>query len=80
MNNILNHIKIGDLLTHTRCLGGIEEHYFTGMDGNWLCGKATKETIKFGGFKTVNDISTKNITHVNRVPVGNLEFMKGLKE
>ena len=58
-------LKEGDLITHVRCLGMIEEHYFAGFDGKWICGKPTEETKKFGGGKT-NDIHFNNITHINR--------------
>lgn len=61
-------LKKGDLITHKRCLGIIEEHYFTGFDGKWICGKATKETEKYYG-SDANDISMKNITHINREPI-----------
>jgi len=61
-------LKETDLLTHKRCLGIIEEHYFNGFDGQWICGKATAETIKNGGSDT-DDISIHNITHINRKPI-----------
>lgn len=69
------NLKKGDLITHTRCLGVIEEHYFTGFDGVWICGKPTKETKKFGGMET-NDIHFKNITHINREHVDTLKMFK----
>jgi hypothetical protein len=77
-NLVLKHVEIGNLITHTRCMGVIEEHYFTGWDGKWMCGKPTKETKKYGGEKT-NDISPLNITHINRELVENLDFSETLK-
>lgn len=70
------HVKVGDTLTHTRCMGTIEEHIFTREDGRWLCGKPTKDTIRLGGSKfEAADIAVCNITHVNRTPVDALEFL-----
>jgi hypothetical protein len=75
------HLKAGDVLTHTRCMGCLEEHVFTGRDGIWLCGTPTADTRKLSGLKgsaqanAVNDISPLNVTHVNRVPLENLSFL-----
>lgn len=64
-------LKIGDTITHTRCLGLIEEHIFTGWDGHWICGRATKCTLRLspGIARKTNDIAPGNITHINREPV-----------
>ena len=75
IKELINKIVVGDLLTHTRCMGSIEEHLFTGFDGEWICGKATKETIKYGGSKTTNDIAPANVTHINRELVMNMEII-----
>lgn len=58
-------VKPGDLLTHTRCLGAIEEHVFQGFIGKFIMGKATPTTKKFGGIDT-DDIYPGNVTHINR--------------
>lgn len=81
----INHIsevkkvlKVGDLITHTRCMGAIEEHYFTEYDGEWICGKPTKETKKFGGIFT-NDIAALNVTHINRELVENIKYLSEIR-
>lgn len=69
-------IKRGDTLTHTRCIGCIEEHVYTGADGHWLCGTPTVDTLRLGGSSfPVNDIAPVNVTHINRVPVEAVEFL-----
>lgn len=69
-------IKLGDTLTHTRCMGCVEEHVYIGDDGYWLRGKPCKDTIRLGGSRyEVNDISPCNVTHINRVPVEAVEFL-----
>lgn len=67
-------VKPGDLITHTRCMGCIEEHIFQGFDGQWMMGKATATTKKFGGMDA-EDIFPGNVTHINRVPIESLEFL-----
>ena len=61
-------IKKGDLITHTRCMGELQEHYFTKYDGRWLCGKPTKLTKKHGTSIGIyaDDIHPSNVTHINR--------------
>lgn len=67
---LAGYIKVGDLITHTRCMGIIEEHRYTGRDGQWLCGEPTADTVRFGGSSiSINDISPLNVTHINRVPL-----------
>jgi len=69
-------VKLGDTLTHTRCLGCIEEHIYTGIEGNWLRGKPTADTLRLGGsMHEANDISPRNVTHINRVAVEAAEFL-----
>ena len=69
-------VKLGDTLTHTRCLGCIEEHIYTGIEGNWLRGKPTADTLRLGGsMYEANDISPRNVTHINRVVVEAAEFL-----
>ena len=69
-------VKPGDTLTHTRCMGCVEEHIYTGDDGHWLCGKPTKDTVRLGGSRyEADDISPRNVTHINRVPVGAVKFL-----
>lgn len=78
---VLKHIKKGDLITHTRCMGVLEEHIFSGMDGVWICGNPTFRTVKHGGSKKrADDISPRNVTHINRVPVDALDFLKCTQE
>jgi hypothetical protein len=76
---VKKHVKVGDILTHTMCMGIISEHYFTRYDGNWLCGNPTSDTAKLAGPKfeeyEVNDIAPINVTHINRVPVAAVEFL-----
>ena len=69
-------VKPGDTLTHTRCMGIIEEHIYTGNGDRWLCGKPTRDTLRLGGSKyEVNDITPTNVTHINRVPVAAVELL-----
>ena len=79
---VLSLLKKGDLITHTRCMGCIEEHYYTGMDGHWICGIASADTMTLSTIDTegrANDISPLNVTHINRVLVENIEFLDGFK-
>lgn len=69
MKTLKKILKKTDLITHTRCLGKVEEHYFDGFENNFICGKATKETKKYDGSKKVNDIHINNVTHINRLPI-----------
>lgn len=79
-------IKQGDVLTHTRCMGCLEEHAFIGWDGIWLVGIPTKDTMKFGDLDgrdtdhVVNDISPGNVTHINRVPIESVEFLASCEQ
>jgi hypothetical protein len=68
-------ITDGDVITHTRCGGYIEEHVFCGLKSGRELNEAqpTKDTKKFGGY-AANDISPRNVTHVNRMPVEMLEL------
>lgn len=69
-------VKPGDTLTHTRCMGIIEEHIYTGSDGRWLCGRPTRDTLRLGGSKwAANDIAPCNVTHINRTPVECVAFL-----
>ena len=73
-------VKKGDLITHTSCMGALEEHIFTGYDGQWMCGKPTKMTKKYGFNKdAVNDISPLNVTHINREIPEDIKFLDYLK-
>lgn len=81
---VLKHLQVGDVITHTRCMGLIEEHKFSGTEGYWLCGHATQDTRdierrhKKRGHGTTgwtNDISPLNVTHINRVPVNCIELL-----
>lgn len=77
---VKKYLKEGDLITHTRCMGCIENHYFTKYEGNWICGKPSADTIKIEGCKLhANDISYNNITHINFVPLDALKFLSDNK-
>lgn len=68
-------LRPGDTITHTRCMGCLEEHIYTGNDGQCLCGRPTRDTIRLGGpNREVNDIVPGNVTHINRIPVEVCEF------
>lgn len=72
-------LRVGDTITHTRCMGCIEEHIFTrygeGRTSRWLCGKPTRDTIRLGGTKhEADDIAFSNVTHINRIPVDVCEY------
>lgn len=71
---VLRHLKLGDTIMHTRRQGVIEEHLFTGKRGSLICGKPSQDTIRLG-FSSfpVSDIDSKNITHINRMPVSVLD-------
>jgi hypothetical protein len=71
---IRDNVKPGDLLTHTRCMGDIEEHIFHGFSGVGMLGKATKTTKDMGGADT-DDIYPGNVTHINRVFWQSIEFI-----
>ena len=80
VSTIKKYIKPGDTITHARCMGCIEEHIFAGWDGSWLCGTATADTIRLNQWDEsdehyVNDISPRNITHINRVPVEHIALL-----
>ena len=78
IERVLRLARPGDILTHTRCMGLVEEHRFTGFDGPWMCGRATTDTARLavlgserahGARGWTNDIAPANVTHINRVPV-----------
>lgn len=80
-------VRIGDTLTHTQCLGAIEEHIFTGFDGKWLCGRPTADTRRiekerYGSrcSQWRNDIAPLNVTHINRERVDVLPFLWHLEQ
>lgn len=68
-------VKRGDILTHARCLGCIEEHIFDGYDGAWMCGWPTADTKRLAGVSQrsrgqyANDIAPSAVTHINRTPI-----------
>lgn len=70
-------LLLGDVITHTRCMGHIEEHVFTGFDGLWITGTPTRDTMLMArgiGARLrqddhVNNIAASSVTHINRVPV-----------
>lgn len=79
------HLKVGDVLTHRRCLGILEEHVYTARDGRWLCGTPTSDTCAISGIDEadralpVRDISPLNVTHLNRVPLESLTLLAQLR-
>ena len=80
-NIIAEHLKPGDTITHHGCMGCIKEHLYTGKDGNWLCGIPTADTMRIERWDgdpadhATNDISPRNITHINRTPVESVPFL-----
>ena len=70
-------LKSGDLITHTICMGELQEHIFIKWDDQWICGKPTKLTKKYGTYvpKFVNDIHPLNVTHINRQSPECIEFL-----
>lgn len=76
---VRKYLRKGDTLTHTRCLGCLEEHIFVeyaqANGRTWLRGTPTKDTIRLGGSREpADDIAIRNVTHINRVPVSVCEF------
>ncbi|MDP2129210.1 MAG: hypothetical protein Q8K97_17750 [Pseudohongiella sp.] len=69
-------LRYGDILTHTRCMDHVEEHFFTGFDGMWCCGEPTQTTLTLQGRKYeglgADDIAPLSVTHINRIPVSQL--------
>jgi hypothetical protein len=71
----------GDVLTHQRCGGIIEEHHFTGWDGRWITGEPTRDTMRFGKLEggmsanAVNDIAPANVLYINRCPLASVPFL-----
>lgn len=76
---IRQFLREGDTITHTRCMGYVEEHIFTGYGegktSQWLRGRPTRDTTRLGGSKyEIDDISFANVTHINRVPIEVCEY------
>lgn len=74
------YLKPGDTITHTRCVGCIEETIYVERQGYWLCGRAAPDTIRIEGWDLgddhwTDDISPNNVTHINRVPVDAVPFL-----
>ena len=61
----------GVVITHTRCLGIVEEHTFVRLDNDrWICGHPTRDTALIrGSHHFVTDIAPGSVTHINREPV-----------
>lgn len=77
------HLKPGDTITHTRCVGCVEEHIYVERQGPWLCGRASPDTIRIEGWDLgddhwTDDISPRSVTHINRVPVEAVPFLAKL--
>ena len=76
---LVRHLKPDDVITHTRCMGRVEEHRFIQWDGIWLVGRATADTAKIDrlerDMRIVNDIHPNNVTHINRDPLDLLDFI-----
>ena len=70
------YIGEGTLVTHGRCGGTIEEHYVYDLAGKFgLCGVPTEATIRTSGHcYPADDIALANITHVEHVQIGSLEW------
>jgi hypothetical protein len=65
--------KPGDLLTYTICAGCIREAVFVGVDGFWVVGDMTNDTLAIDRVpkkdRRVNDIGALSVTHINRIPL-----------
>lgn len=72
---VLSYLEYGDLVTASMCGDGIAEYYFTGFDGIWMTGRATKETRLCYGSATADDIFPSNISHINRCHVDSFEYI-----
>lgn len=77
-------LKPGDTITHTRCMGCVEEHVYIEGEGPWLCGRATPDTIRIEGWDLADDhytddISPANVTHINRTPLDAVPFLAKLE-
>lgn len=70
---VLQNLEYGDLLTVTTCGDGIAEYYFTGFDGYWMKGEATKETRLCSSFSEEDAFIPTNITHINRCSISSIE-------
>lgn len=78
-------VRVGDVLTHTRCAGCVEEHEFLGWSGQWMRGRPTRDTFRFNNqsgqrtakYHEVNDIHPVNVTHIQRAPVDVVEMLAG---
>lgn len=84
------HLKPGDLVTHTRCMGILSEHVFaewiwsskvkdpSGYRLSWLRGRATSQSMKYSheSWRMADDISPFNVIHINRIPVDQLDDLK----
>lgn len=63
---VRKYLRKGDTLTHTRCMGCLEEHVFVeyaqANGRTWLRGTPTKDTIRLGGSREpADDIAFYNI-------------------
>lgn len=77
------HLKPGDVLTHNICGGSIQEHRFTGWEGMWLSGEATRDTMIIshrarGWAQRSTSISPNNVTHVNRERIDALDDLAAM--
>lgn len=79
---VQKYLKVGDLITCTRCGGELAEFTFMGRDGHWLIGKATRETMKHNTFVELKttDIAEIHVTHINRQQVEALPFLEKLND
>ncbi|WGG51790.1 hypothetical protein [Rugamonas sp. DEMB1] len=76
-------VKVGDVLTHSGCMGCLFEHEFSSWDGAWMRGVPTRDTYRFDGkeggrrahHNQAADIAPASVTHINRVPVEAVEFL-----
>ena len=68
ITDVRMNVKKGDLITHTRCMGELQEHIFIEFRGKWMYGKPTKLTKKHGTCVSIyaDDIHPLNVTHINR--------------
>lgn len=74
---VLRLVQPGDTVTHTRCMGCMEEHIFLGLtlEGDAIQGRPTTDTARLGGSPLIaDDIAPGSVTHINRMPIEVLEM------
>lgn len=73
----------GDVLTYTGCMGELREIVFKEMDGGWMAGIPTSDTVKINNLKRrewINDVAPGAVTHINRQNVEWIPFLNDLEK